>query len=264
MSYRNPPDTSIAFGAAVELDGGAVLVELRGLLSSANQDAVRARLAGLLVAHRRVLLDLDRLQIGHLSTLSVFVAAADDAGGWPDARLAVITADRLLRDALHASGASELVTVCDDADLALVRESLRPRQLRARWTSRSSIRTPSRLRAQIRYRCGQWGLSEDAIHTALVVVNELIGNAVVHARTTIGVQVQYDGAALRLRVHDRCLDPPQLRATDPLAPQGRGLQMVDALATRWGWAVDDGGKTVWAVLRCADRPGLGDPNTGIP
>lgn len=35
---------------------------------------------------------------------------------------------------------------------------------------------------------------------------------------------------------------------DPLQVHGRGLQIVDALATRWGSTLDSGGTTVWFVL----------------
>ena len=38
---------------------------------------------------------------------------------------------------------------------------------------------------------------------------------------------------------------------DPLAVHGRGLQLVDALSTRWGSELDAVGMTVWFVLEPA-------------
>ena len=35
---------------------------------------------------------------------------------------------------------------------------------------------------------------------------------------------------------------------DLTEPGGRGLQLVDTLADRWGWAENDGGKVVWFEL----------------
>jgi hypothetical protein len=45
-------------------------------------------------------------------------------------------------------------------------------------------------------------------------------------------------------------------AVDPLAVHGRGLQLVDALSTRWGSELDAAGMTVWFVLETS--PG-GEP-----
>jgi hypothetical protein len=38
------------------------------------------------------------------------------------------------------------------------------------------------------------------------------------------------------------------RIAEPDALNGRGLVIVEALSTRWGWEPRDGGKVVWAEL----------------
>jgi len=38
------------------------------------------------------------------------------------------------------------------------------------------------------------------------------------------------------------------RIAEPDALNGRGLVIVEALSTRWGWEPHDGGKIVWAEL----------------
>jgi hypothetical protein len=55
---------------------------------------------------------------------------------------------------------------------------------------------------------------------------------------------------------DPSADPPVLRQADPGAEAGRGLQVVQALATTWGWAMlGFHRKVVWAALRVPpDRP----------
>lgn len=51
-------------------------------------------------------------------------------------------------------------------------------------------------------------------------------------------------------VTDPSADPPVLRSPDPGAEAGRGLQVVQALAASWGWAMlGFHRKVVWAALR---------------
>jgi len=59
-----------------------------------------------------------------------------------------------------------------------------------------------------------------------------------------------DGAQLVILVWDAGPQPPvRLDAGDD-AENGRGLLLVDAVSTDWGWQFppDMGGKTVWALL----------------
>ncbi|MCE3552131.1 ATP-binding protein [Pseudonocardia sp. RS11V-5] len=79
-----------------------------------------------------------------------------------------------------------------------------------------------------------------------LVVNELVANAVEHAKTTFTLTVTLDRNGLRIAVGDRSPLAPVLRPHDPGAARGRGLQLVDSLAEEWA-VVDRGeGKLVWA------------------
>ena len=52
-----------------------------------------------------------------------------------------------------------------------------------------------------------------------------------------------------LAVIDASDDAPTPRQTDWIGESGRGLQIVDALSSVWGWSPIEGhGKAVWAVL----------------
>jgi anti-sigma regulatory factor (Ser/Thr protein kinase) len=95
-----------------------------------------------------------------------------------------------------------------------------------------------------------WGLSDDDVDVALMVASELVSNAVDHARTPLTVSVSRRADVLRVAVRDHCDAPPLLRAHDPFAARGRGLQMVDALASHWDCTPDPAGrgKTVWAEI----------------
>jgi hypothetical protein len=48
---------------------------------------------------------------------------------------------------------------------------------------------------------------------------------------------------------------PTLRRYERSAATGRGLQLVERLASRWGVDVDDGSKTVWFELALSGASG---------
>ena len=58
------------------------------------------------------------------------------------------------------------------------------------------------------------------------------------------------GQGIRVLVADDSTLPPRIAPYDVHAARGRGLQMVRAMANRWGWTPRNGGKTVWAAVNC--------------
>ncbi|MFD9975905.1 ATP-binding protein [Streptomyces sp. NPDC059017] len=115
----------------------------------------------------------------------------------------------------------------------------------------------------------EWGRpsTSTATESAALVVAELAANAVTHARVrgrcfrlTLTIETP---DTLRVEVTDPRGDRPlqprtaataTAAAPDPTAESGRGLLLVDALATRWGSApYPPSGKTVWACLPLAAR-----------
>lgn len=97
-------------------------------------------------------------------------------------------------------------------------------------------------------------LSEDA----QLVVSELAGNAVRHARG-IGefceLSLRCGEGVLVVEVADSYQwRMPEARDPGPDEECGRGLLIVEALAHRWGVRPRDPGKTVWAHL-CVEAVG---------
>lgn len=84
-------------------------------------------------------------------------------------------------------------------------------------------------------------------NTLELLVSEVVTNAVLHARSKISVLIERVGGVLRVSVHDSSSRLPVRKPLDPMVESGRGLNIVDALATRWGVDVDgrSPGKTVW-------------------
>ncbi|WP_406112977.1 ATP-binding protein [Kitasatospora purpeofusca] len=99
------------------------------------------------------------------------------------------------------------------------------------------------------------GLPEDS---AELLVSELVTNALRHAAGEIGVEVAIGVAVLRVSVRDGSDRPPQLRVAGDLDTGGRGLALVEALASRHGWeSAEGGGKVVWFELPLAGPTGTG-------
>ncbi|MFD7063006.1 SpoIIE family protein phosphatase [Streptomyces sp. NPDC059906] len=112
-------------------------------------------------------------------------------------------------------------------------------------------------------------LTEHLTADALVVVSELVTNAVVHAGTDVEVGFQVEGTgALVVEVTDQ----HPSRAPGSAAPEtphdaaeyGRGLRLVAALAEAWGITYRPGTKTVWARLSAVgtDDAGQSEPYAG--
>ena len=87
--------------------------------------------------------------------------------------------------------------------------------------------------------------------TAILLISELVTNAVLHARTNglgLSLQLEVHGTWLRIEVHDADLSGPQPRTPAGLEESGLGLVLVDALADSWGVRETPAGKAVWAEL----------------
>ncbi len=85
----------------------------------------------------------------------------------------------------------------------------------------------------------------------LLLVAELAANAVRHARSHFELSLRLQSGSLLVAVSDADRAPPQLADPAPTSPGGRGLLIVNALATSWGWEPLPEGKTVWAAVHAA-------------
>ena len=98
-----------------------------------------------------------------------------------------------------------------------------------------------------------WGL-DDVAEAALLVISELVSNAVLHARASgpsLELRLRAGSTRLRVEVHDTDARPPQLRRPAGLDEGGRGLLLVEAITDEWGVYGTPTGKAVWAALQLA-------------
>ncbi|MFF8810690.1 ATP-binding protein [Streptomyces pactum] len=108
-------------------------------------------------------------------------------------------------------------------------------------------------RRRVLTRLREWGVDQETRENAELVVSELFTNAVRHTTSEqVRCEVRLTGSRLRLEVADQGCARTVPRARRPGADQegGRGLMLVEALATAWGVQPHDGdpGRTVWALL----------------
>lgn len=110
------------------------------------------------------------------------------------------------------------------------------------------------------------GADEPLAETLILLVSELVTNAVVHTGRPAVLRLCLPGveasgeAVVRLEVADRSGRAPVPRCVDGESTGGRGLALVDGLADRWGWSAEGAGKRIWCELdRCAGRPEAAAP-----
>ncbi|MCX4973575.1 MULTISPECIES: ATP-binding protein [unclassified Streptomyces] len=110
------------------------------------------------------------------------------------------------------------------------------------------------------------GVDEPLAETLILLVSELVTNAVVHTGCPAVVRLSMPGGAeattVRLEVADSSTRPPIPRHAEGDETNGRGLELVDGLADRWGWSPEGAGKRIWCeVDRCSPTatPGAAYP-----
>lgn len=97
---------------------------------------------------------------------------------------------------------------------------------------------------------GRWHVRSCVVDLAALLTSELVTNAVRYGRGLVRLTVRSEPPSVRIEVHDDNPDLPTLGPDDDDAAEGgRGLRLVDALATRWGTETHPtAGKDVWFEL----------------
>ena len=96
-------------------------------------------------------------------------------------------------------------------------------------------------------------LPPDALDRLVLLVSELVTNAVRHACTPAELRIWINDQLVLVKVCDGSPAAPQVRLQAPDATSGRGMFLVQRLATRWGIEAKDPGKCVWFELPTSPR-----------
>lgn len=92
------------------------------------------------------------------------------------------------------------------------------------------------------------GVEDDLLSVLILLVSEVVTNAVAHAVPPVSLIIHVNEERARVEVRDCARDLPIIKHPPPTQPGGRGVALVDMLATRWGVSYDelDGSlKAVW-------------------
>ncbi len=117
-----------------------------------------------------------------------------------------------------------------------------------RWSYPPQPETPGAARRQLEPVLEQWEIGPDDRWAALLVMSELVTNAVEHAGTSVTLVVTRTVEGLLVEVSDESGAEPKLQTPGTIERRGHGLRVVEGLTCRWDWTMSTGGKTVWAIV----------------
>jgi anti-sigma regulatory factor (Ser/Thr protein kinase) len=119
------------------------------------------------------------------------------------------------------------------------------------------VTTPAAARRFIRSALESVEADPVVVETAELLTTELVTNAIVHAASKSHLYIRAAKGVVRVEVTDPDDRLPSMAAPDTDAPGGRGLIIVNGLASAWGVARAAGvGKTVWFELSPLSQHGL--------
>ena len=114
----------------------------------------------------------------------------------------------------------------------------------------SSSSASASARAFLRETLETWELDGFGQVTELLTT-ELVSNAVRHVGSTITLRAFRQPSRIRVEVDDASPVMPMRRDPEPVDPRGRGILIVESLASDWGTDVRADGKTVWFEIDVA-------------
>ena len=89
-----------------------------------------------------------------------------------------------------------------------------------------------------------WGVEDGLADDAELLVTELVTNAVIHARTSVEVEVERTDHHLHFSISDSSSRPVQLRMPGKDDVTGRGICLLDQITPDWEVVPAAGGKKV--------------------
>ncbi|MFE2147788.1 ATP-binding protein [Streptomyces sp. NPDC059456] len=112
-----------------------------------------------------------------------------------------------------------------------------------------------RARRWARSRLAGSGIGDDEplAETLILLISELVTNAVVHTGCPAVLRMLFGEPGVRVEVADTSARGPARRQAAGDDTGGRGLELVDGLADRWGWQREGAGKRIWCEVDRADK-----------
>ncbi|MGO1316902.1 MAG: ATP-binding protein [Cellulomonadaceae bacterium] len=92
------------------------------------------------------------------------------------------------------------------------------------------------------------GVTGHTLDVLVLLVSEVVTNAIVHARPPVTLHLSLSSGTVRVEVGDFAREVPVVKRPSPSADGGRGVALIDTLASRWGTTLqpESGAlKSVW-------------------
>ncbi len=124
-----------------------------------------------------------------------------------------------------------------------------------RWFPCSSL-APKAAREFVADIVGRWGYPA-LVTDAALVTSELATNAFLHAVSDVTLTISRRAGAVRIALVDAHPRDPERRPPSGRRSGGRGLAIIDAIATQWGVGRIGDRKVVWAELPADDADHAG-------
>lgn len=106
-----------------------------------------------------------------------------------------------------------------------------------------------RARRLVTDRLQTWELPQHVVEEVTMTSNELVTNAVVHGTAPVDLRVVRTARYVVVEVSDANPDRPRPKWPTHQDEHGRGLRVVEGVATRWGVRASSDHKTVWCSHR---------------
>jgi anti-sigma regulatory factor (Ser/Thr protein kinase)/anti-anti-sigma regulatory factor len=184
---------------------------------------------------------------------TVFSTVANHpASRWPTTSFLLCGAQPPVAEILGRLQVPHYLRLYADVDEAIDEAVARPPYLRDELRLAPTPTAAAAARAFVGDVCRYWqaALPDATVaERAVLLANELVTNAVIHSGTEIRLRLELRGDRLHIAVRDGGPGLLRLVAHDGQAESGRGLGLVEQLASAWGVNRHPGsGKVVWCVI----------------
>jgi anti-anti-sigma factor len=189
---------------------------------------------------------------------TIFASVANQPGGrWPANSLVLCCVQPAVAEVLGRLGVAHFLPLYASLEEAVGHAFMRPAYLYEELRLAQTPTAPAAARLFVSQTLQDWRVAlpdEEVSQQAQLLADELVTNAVVHARSDLWLRLELRGDLVHIAARD--LDRRLLRPVvdDPWGAGGRGLRLVEGIATAWGVQHHpDGGKVVWCTLRTSER-----------
>jgi anti-anti-sigma regulatory factor/anti-sigma regulatory factor (Ser/Thr protein kinase) len=196
-----------------------------------------------------IAVDVSELSVDDDLALTVFSGFANAAAEWSACPVVLYGPSPALADTLDRLAINRTVPAYPTRAAALAAIAKAPPVGRFHRSLSATPASAAIARELVAEACDMWGLPY-LLDAAEIVITELVANAVQHAGGDLRLTLTHGPRFLHLSLRDGSPVTPVRKVPDPDQGQGgRGLMLIDALATGWGSSPTPDGKVVWATLR---------------